>query len=442
MDEPIPDKGRVLTAMSAFWFEQLRRRRRPATSSPPTWPTCPSGAQDPRPGRSGRCCAARPRCCRSSASCAATSPARRGRSTRPTGTMHGAPLPDGPAGVRRSCPSRCSPRRPRPRSATTTRTSPSTQAVDLIGDGAGRAGPRRLARALPPGRRVGRRAGHHHRRHQVRARPGRRRAGAGRRGAHPGLVALLAGRPVGAGHHARRRSTSSRSATTSRRPRLGQDPAAARRCPTTSSPPPAPATSRPTSASPAGRFADWPGVDADGSPSRTAARLRRRPERVRDGAMVFSVQVEVPLRPGIADPAGRHHRAVAARTSASTASRGVRVGKSHPLRRRGRRRGRRPGRGRRPLPAVPHQPGDRGRRPSTLTAGGDRLMSRRGRRRPVPRSNCELDVVEAVAAARRRRRDPLARRRRPSPASTPSSSPAGSPTATTSAPAPSPASRR
>jgi phosphoribosylaminoimidazole-succinocarboxamide synthase len=23
MDEPVPDKGRVLTAMSAFWFEQF-----------------------------------------------------------------------------------------------------------------------------------------------------------------------------------------------------------------------------------------------------------------------------------------------------------------------------------------------------------------------------------------------------------------------------------
>ena len=30
MAEPIPDKGRVLTAMSAFWFEQL------APASPPT----------------------------------------------------------------------------------------------------------------------------------------------------------------------------------------------------------------------------------------------------------------------------------------------------------------------------------------------------------------------------------------------------------------------
>ena len=26
MAEPIPDKGRVLTAMTAFWFEQLGRR--------------------------------------------------------------------------------------------------------------------------------------------------------------------------------------------------------------------------------------------------------------------------------------------------------------------------------------------------------------------------------------------------------------------------------
>ena len=31
MAEPIPDKGRVLTAMSAFWFEQLRRRASAAT---------------------------------------------------------------------------------------------------------------------------------------------------------------------------------------------------------------------------------------------------------------------------------------------------------------------------------------------------------------------------------------------------------------------------
>ena len=31
MAEPIPDKGRVLTAMSAFWFEHLGRRRAGAT---------------------------------------------------------------------------------------------------------------------------------------------------------------------------------------------------------------------------------------------------------------------------------------------------------------------------------------------------------------------------------------------------------------------------
>ena len=53
---------------------------------------------------------------------------------RGDGTMHGAALPRGPAGVRPRCPSRCSRRRPRPRSVTTTRTSPSTQAVELVGE--------------------------------------------------------------------------------------------------------------------------------------------------------------------------------------------------------------------------------------------------------------------------------------------------------------------
>ena len=50
MAEPVPDKGRVLTAMSAFWFEQLprrgaqpphldRRRGAPARGArPSSWP--------------------------------------------------------------------------------------------------------------------------------------------------------------------------------------------------------------------------------------------------------------------------------------------------------------------------------------------------------------------------------------------------------------------
>ena len=31
MAEPVPDKGRILTAMSAFWFEQLGAGWRPTT---------------------------------------------------------------------------------------------------------------------------------------------------------------------------------------------------------------------------------------------------------------------------------------------------------------------------------------------------------------------------------------------------------------------------
>ena len=72
-------------------------------------------------------------------------------------------------------------------------------AVDLVGAEVAEAGPGRLPRALPAGRRVGGRAGDPDRRHQVRAGLGRRRADRLRRGAHPGLVPVLAGRPVDAG---------------------------------------------------------------------------------------------------------------------------------------------------------------------------------------------------------------------------------------------------
>ena len=81
-----------------------------------------------------------------------------------------------------------------------------------------------------------------------------------RRGADAGLVAVLAGRRVGAGHARRRRSTSSRCATTSTAldwDKTAAAPAAARRGRRR---PPAPATSRPTSASPADRSPTGPGV--------------------------------------------------------------------------------------------------------------------------------------------------------------------------------------
>ena len=67
--------------------------------------------------------------------------------------------------------------------------------------------------------------GHHHRRHQVRVRPRRGRAPApDRRGAHPGLLALLAGRPVPARHQPAELRQAVRSRL-SGDPRLGQAPA-------------------------------------------------------------------------------------------------------------------------------------------------------------------------------------------------------------------------
>ena len=78
---PIPDKGKVLTGLSAFWFERTARGRAPTTSSPT--PTCRTR------------CAAAPcwwsgwRWRRWSAWCAATSPARAGRTTSPAARSAG-----------------------------------------------------------------------------------------------------------------------------------------------------------------------------------------------------------------------------------------------------------------------------------------------------------------------------------------------------------------
>ena len=94
--EPIPHKGRVLTAMSAYWFEVLGDVVGSHLFSTDAG-ALPAEAQAvrPRPGRADHALPARPRCCRSSASCGATSPGRPGRSTRRSGTMHGQDLPAG-----------------------------------------------------------------------------------------------------------------------------------------------------------------------------------------------------------------------------------------------------------------------------------------------------------------------------------------------------------
>ncbi len=100
----------------------------------------------------------------------------------------------------------------------TTRTSPSSRRPTWSAPSWPPAAREICLEAYRAGRGPGRRARDHHRRHQVRARAHRRRAGHLRRGAHAGLVPVLAGRPVAAGRRRRRRSTSSRCGTGSRRP--------------------------------------------------------------------------------------------------------------------------------------------------------------------------------------------------------------------------------
>ena len=124
----------------------------------------------------------------------------------------------------------------------------------------------------------------------------RRRAGPLRRGAHPRLVPVLAGRRSGSRAPRRPRSTSSRCATASR-PRTGTSARRRRRC-------------RPRSCE-ATSDALRRGLRAHHR--QPLRRLARRRRGRRDGACAFPVLVEVRLRPGIADPAGRHHRAGAAR---------------------------------------------------------------------------------------------------------------------------------
>ena len=133
-----PHKGRVLTAISAFWFEELATSPA-ATSCRPTSPTCPPRSRRPTPTwPGGSCCAAGRRCSRSSASCGATCPGRRGRSTAPAARCTARRCPPG---CRRatSCPSRCSRRPPR---ATVPRREHLLRAGGRPGRrGAGRRGP-------------------------------------------------------------------------------------------------------------------------------------------------------------------------------------------------------------------------------------------------------------------------------------------------------------
>ena len=218
---PIPDKGRVLTGMSAFWFARTQRRSCRTTCSS-------SATTAARPSAGGS------RCCRSSSSCAATCPARRGSTTRRRERCAA-------TRCRRGCVE--SDRLPEPIVTPATKAEEGhdlniteAEAAALCGAEAYETARARRSRSLRV--RVGARRGARHRarRHEVRVRRrSRRRRHARRRGAHARLVALLARRRVRARAARSRRSTSSTCATSASRPD-GIAPIPAPRCPTTSSP--------------------------------------------------------------------------------------------------------------------------------------------------------------------------------------------------------------
>ena len=305
-----------------------------------------------RASRAGRCCAAGPRCSRSSASCAATSSGSAWKEYQATGTMHGAPLPAGlqeseqlPEPVfTPSTKAEIGPRREHHRSTT---------AVDARRRRRGRAGPRHLrSRVYARGRRAGRPSAGiiiADTKFELGFVDGELRRV--RRGAHARLVALLAGRRVGAGHHAAVVRQAARPRLP-RRPRTGTRRRRRRRCPPRSSTPPARATSRPTSASPA--VASPTGTACADVSERDASRCSSR----------------CSLRPGIADPQGATIErslpalgfdGVARRAGRQVASASTIEAADEAAARAA---------GRRAVPAVPHQPGDRGRRRSRVDGGG------------------------------------------------------------------------
>ena len=120
MREPVPHKGAVLTQITAFWFRQLERRRARITcitaDADEIVAAVPAlaGHRD-RAGGPRDAVPAHRRRSRSSAWCAATSPARRGRSTRRTGTLAGEPLPPGLRESDRLEPAALHARPPRPK---------------------------------------------------------------------------------------------------------------------------------------------------------------------------------------------------------------------------------------------------------------------------------------------------------------------------------------
>ncbi len=231
---PIPDKGRVLTGMTRFWLE--RTSHIVANHMLGTAPAeLPEVARTPELAGRSMLRARSSRCCRSSASCAATWSAPAGRTTSAPAPSAATSCPAGLEQAAEACRSRCSRRPPRPSSAPTTRTSPPTQGIALVGEAA------LPASSSAPRSRCTRFAADHAAARGIILADTKFEFGldadgtlrAGRRGADARLLAVLAGRLVPHRHQ----PAELRQAVRARLPRdarLGQDgarPRAARRRP-------------------------------------------------------------------------------------------------------------------------------------------------------------------------------------------------------------------
>ena len=268
LDDPVPDKGRVLTALSTFWFEQTRDvvANHLISADPTDFP------ETAGPDVAGRAMLVR------RATVVPMECVVRGylfgsawKQYEATGEVQGQRLPSDLA---------LADPLPEPIFTPTTKADEGHDLPLTPDEGRAPRGGRALRRAVGrrsrpvrPGCRPRRVVRRPHRRHQVRVRRRRRRAGGGRRDADPRLLALLAGRGLAARPSAAvvRQAVRARLA---RRDGLGPQPAGAASCRATSSTGPAGATSRRTSCSPAAASTTGTGRSTARTASPTAPLFR------------------------------------------------------------------------------------------------------------------------------------------------------------------------
>ena len=238
----IPDKGRVLTQLSAFWFGRLGEPHHLLSTDVASMPACPPSRSAPLAGRSMlvRKTEVVPIECVVRGYLAGSG----WKEYQKTQSVCGIRLP---AGLQESD------RLPEPIFTPATKAESGhdinisfDQMVEVVGREVAEELRRRSMEVYRRGAEYARSRGHHHRRHQVRMGPARRRADSDRRSADAGQLAVLAGRTLSARRCRRHRSTSSSCATGWKRP-PGTRTARRPNCPTRSSPARATSTSKPTS---------------------------------------------------------------------------------------------------------------------------------------------------------------------------------------------------